>query len=63
MLLYADDILLLSPSVTGLQQLLHVCEHELDLLDMPINVAKSACLRIGPRSDKSAVILSQIVGI
>jgi len=24
----------------------------MDLLDMQINVAKSACLRIGPRSDK-----------
>ena len=43
--LYADDILLLSHSVTGLQQLLHVCEQELDLLYMPINVAKSSCMR------------------
>jgi len=60
--LYADDILLLSPSVTGLQQLLHVCEQELDLLDMPINVAKSACLRIGPRSDKKYCNLVTISG-
>ena len=39
-LLYADDIILLAPSVTSLQQLLLVCEHELYLLDMAIN-AKS----------------------
>ena len=28
-LLYADDILLIAPSVTGLQQLLHECEGEI----------------------------------
>jgi len=38
--LYADDIILLAPSVTSLQQLLLVCEHELYSLDMAIN-AKS----------------------
>jgi len=37
---YADDILLLAPSVTALQKLLWVCEQELDLIDMVIN-AKS----------------------
>lgn len=36
--LYADDIILLAPSVTSLQQLLLVCEHELYSLDMAINV-------------------------
>jgi len=48
-LLYADDIILLAPSITALQQLLHVCEQELRWLDMSINVKKSACMRIGPR--------------
>ena len=38
--LYADDIILLAPSVTSLQQLLLVCEHELYLLDMAINANK-----------------------
>jgi len=38
--LYADDIILLAPSVTSLQQLLLVCEHELYSLDMAINVKK-----------------------
>jgi len=48
-LLYADDILLVAPSVTSLQQLLHLCEQELDWLGMSLNVKKSACIRIGPR--------------
>jgi len=36
--LYADDILLIVPSVCMLDKLLKICEHELDLLDMEINV-------------------------
>jgi Reverse transcriptase (RNA-dependent DNA polymerase) len=48
-LLYADDILLLSPTVTGLQILLSVCEKELVDLDMRINVKKLFCIRFGSR--------------
>ena len=36
-ILYADDILLLAPSVCELDALLKVCERELTLLDMAIN--------------------------
>jgi len=36
-MLYADDILLISLSVTNLERLLHRCEHELGWLDMSIN--------------------------
>ena len=43
--LYADDILLLAPTVTGLQILLSVCEKELVNLDMRINVRKSFCIQ------------------
>lgn len=50
-ILYADDILLISPSITGLQQLVDSCEIELNWLDMLINVKKSCCMRIGPRCD------------
>ena len=46
-LLYADDILFLAPSITALQQLVFVCESELSWLD--INVWKSAGMRVGPR--------------
>ena len=57
-ILYADDILLLAPSVTALQQLLHICETELACLDMVINVGKSACMRIGSRYNTISLSLS-----
>ena len=47
--LYADDILLLAPSVHSLQILLEACEAKLKELDLAINVNKSVCTRIGPR--------------
>ena len=47
--LYADDILLLSPSIVGLQLLVNACELECDGLDMRINVNKSCCVRFGNR--------------
>jgi len=50
--LYADDILLLSPTVCELQNVLHMCERELDALDLTNNVKKSCCLRIGTRNMK-----------
>jgi len=37
-LLYADDILLVAPSVTSLQKLLHICEDELTYIDMSFEV-------------------------
>jgi len=42
-------IFLIAPSVTSLQQLLNICEQELEWLDMSLNVKKSTCIRIGPR--------------
>ena len=50
-ILYADDILLLSPSLCSLQNLFNKCEREITRLNMAINVNKSSCLRIGPRCD------------
>ena len=47
--LYADDNLLVAPSVHMLQEILNCCETELMWLDMRINAKKSAC--IGPRYD------------
>ena len=49
---YADDILMLAPSVTVggvglLQKFLWSCEHqELDSIDMSINVKKSSCMTV-----------------
>ena len=61
-LLYADDILLVAPTVTALQTMLHVCETELSWLDMTINPAKSVCLRIGPNWKSTPVNISTLDG-
>lgn len=47
--LYADDILLLAPTVTGLQALLTACENELSVIDMRVNAKKSMCIRFGAK--------------
>lgn len=47
--LYADDMLLLAPSINALQQLINICEQELCELDLSINTKKSVCTRIGPQ--------------
>ena len=44
--LYADDILLISPSVSELQKMLVTCESDLASLDMVINASKSSCIQI-----------------
>jgi len=61
-ILYADDILLIAPSVTALQQLLYVCEAELSWLAMAINVGKSACMRIGVRHNVKCMNISTVDG-
>ena len=61
--MYADDILLLAPTVTGLQLLLEQCECELLDLDMRVNSKKSVCLRFGARFNTScASIVSSFGG-
>jgi len=47
--LYADDILLLAPSICSLENLLLACETKLHELNLAINGKKSMCIRIGPR--------------
>ena len=47
--LYADDILLIAPSISAMQKMLIPRETELKLLDMQINFKKSMCIRFGPR--------------
>jgi hypothetical protein len=60
--LYADDILLLAPSVTELQRLLNACEQELLWLDMCINVKKSCCIRVGPRHNEKCADITLLSG-
>ena len=47
--MYADDLLLLSISISELQDMIDICKSELDILDMKINIKKSMCMRIGNR--------------
>jgi len=54
--------LLVSPSVTRLQHLLHKCEVELAWLDMSINFSKSSCLRIGPRNHVVCATITSSTG-
>jgi len=61
-ILYADDILLISPSVTNVERLLHRCEHELAWLDMSINFKKSSGLRVGPRCDATCAVITSSTG-
>ena len=60
--IYADDIILLAPAVTGLQCLLNVCVSKLVKLDMSINVSKSMCIRFGSRFHKPCSELTSIHG-
>jgi hypothetical protein len=57
--MYADDLLLLSVSVTDLQKIVSICIKEFDLLDLSLNVSKSAYLRIGPSLTVSVLIYRQ----
>ena len=61
-ILYADDIILLSPSIQALQSLLIVCESELRYLDMLINAKKSCCMRIGQRYNASCAPIVTLSG-
>jgi hypothetical protein len=61
-ILYADDIILLAPSLYELQKLLSTCEQELNWLDMAINVNKSCCMRIGPRCDAKCANITTSTG-
>jgi len=47
-IMYADDLILISLSVTELQHMVDLCIQILTDLVMKVNVKKSACMRIGP---------------
>ena len=54
-------MMLISPSVVDLERLLHICERELEKLDMVINTKKIVLsIRIGPRHD---VVCANIVSL
>jgi len=47
-IMYADDLLLLSALVTGLQRLLDMCNEFAVSNDLTYNHKKSVCIKIGP---------------
>ena len=61
-ILYADNILLLAPSVDSLQKLLRIVELELFELDMSLNTKKSVCIRFGLRYQSPSCSLISIKG-
>jgi len=46
-ILYADDILLLSPTVAGLQKMLDKCSEIAEVISLEFNVEKAHCIVIG----------------
>jgi hypothetical protein len=56
-IMYADDLVLLSSSMTDLQNMLRKCCDELALLDLQINATKSNAIRIGKRCKTDCVNL------
>jgi len=55
--------LILSPTVSKLQELRNVIKYELQALDLIINWKKSCCLRIGLRCDKNCSIITNVTGV
>ena len=49
-LMYADDLILLSASPFHLQKMIDICINSLNDIDLSINIKKSVCVRIGKRS-------------
>jgi len=47
--MYADDLVLLAPSLAELQAMIDICCNELKDIDLVLNEAKSCCIRIGKR--------------
>lgn len=56
--LYADDILLLSPSLYSMQSMLYICGTFAIAVDLKFNVSKSVIFRIGPRWKAKCTALS-----
>ena len=48
-IMYADDLILISASVSILQQMTFICENEAEYIDMKFNTSKSMVIRFGKR--------------
>ena len=61
-IIYADDIILITVTVSALESLFRACESELQFLDMSINVKKSSCIRIGHRHNVTCASITTCHG-
>ena len=57
-IMYANDLLLISGSVSNLQKMIDKCLSKFSELDLHINSSKSTCLRIGQRYSAACDIMS-----
>ena len=55
--MYADDLVLLAPSIAEMQTMLNYCVEELNRLDLNINPAKTKAIRIGSRFNAKCINL------
>jgi hypothetical protein len=60
--MYADDLVLLSSSVSELQEMIYICCGELSKLDLNLNESKSVCIRIGKRFHATCAPLHTLKG-
>jgi len=60
--LYADDILLLTSSVCQLQRLPRIREQKLAAIDIVVNPSKSCCVGIGPRINADCTPVCMLSG-
>ena len=58
--MFANDLILLTISISDLNDMIAICKVELDWLDMRINVLKSDCIRVGPRFNVTVGVLIKI---
>ena len=56
--MYADDLLLLSNSISDLQAMVDICVREFESTDLSINLQKSCGIRIGPGYKVSVASIS-----
>ena len=55
--MYADDLVLLAPSIESLQEMIDVCCSEFNNIDLVLNESKSRCIRICKRWHEECVPL------
>lgn len=61
--MYADDLVLLSPSITELTNMVNIVCKELASVGLKLNCDKSCCLRIGPRHKNVCSPISTTFGL